>query len=636
MRKKRVLIASPVHQRPSILRPFLDSLGELKRTNANVGYLFYDDNEDEASRDLLHAFRESRPGTIVLRSDRETSASYSRDEYTHYWKEELIWKVADMKDRMLRHALERGYDYIFLVDSDLVLHPLTLERLIETGKDIVSNIFWTRWQPNTIEMPQVWLRDEYTMTAKRRGETLTDEESAARTKHFLAMLRVPGLYEVGGLGACTLISRKAIRAGVRFAEIKNLSFWGEDRHFCIRAQALGFDLFVDTHYPAYHLYREADLAGVESFKRLAGMAAEAPPAITISVCLIVKNEEEALPNCLSGVRGIADEIVVVDTGSDDRTKEIAASFGAVVYDFEWVDDFAAARNFAFSKATQQYILWLDADDTIREKDRRLLAELKRTLDPSVDSVSMHYHLVLDENGNATHSLRRNRLVKREKGFRWIGAVHEYLEVGGNVLHSEIAITHNKNKTYTDRNLQIYRKRKERGEAFTARDMYYYANELRDHSFYEEAAVQYEEFLASGLGWIEDNVAACLKLADCYGHLCERESRLEALVRTFVYDVPRAESCCRLGAYFLDCGDPEKAAYWYELATRLTRSGKSMGPVDHAAWTWLPHLQLCVCLDRLGRHEEAKHHNDIALSMNPNHPSMLYNKQYFDRLFAAKG
>jgi SRSO17 transposase len=63
-----------------------------------------------------------------------------------------------------------------------------------------------------------------------------------------------------------LISRTALEAGVNFSRISNLSFWGEDRHFCIRAAALGLQLFVDTHYPAYHIYRDSDLEGVKSFK----------------------------------------------------------------------------------------------------------------------------------------------------------------------------------------------------------------------------------------------------------------------------------------------------------------------------------------------------------------------------------
>lgn len=78
-------------------------------------------------------------------------------------------------------------------------------------------------------------------------------------------MRIPGIYEVGGLGACTLISQHAIKAGVSYNQIRNISYWGEDRHFCIRAAALGIPLFVDTHYPALHLYRDSDLSKVEDF-----------------------------------------------------------------------------------------------------------------------------------------------------------------------------------------------------------------------------------------------------------------------------------------------------------------------------------------------------------------------------------
>jgi glycosyltransferase involved in cell wall biosynthesis len=98
--------------------------------------------------------------------------------------------------------------------------------------------------------------------------------------------------------------------------------------------------------------------------------------------MIVKNEQENLPKCLASVEGIFDEIVVVDTGSIDRTREIARGFGAKVFDFVWIDNFAAARNEALSHATGDYAFWLDADDVVEPKQRdklvALLAGLKRS------------------------------------------------------------------------------------------------------------------------------------------------------------------------------------------------------------------------------------------------------------------
>ena len=86
--------------------------------------------------------------------------------------------------------------------------------------------------------------------------------------------------------------------------------------------------------------------------------------ITVSLCMIVKNEEDILARCLDSLKGLMDEIIIVDTGSTDRTKEIAANYTDKIYDFSWCDDFAAARNFSFYKATKEYIYAPDADEVL--------------------------------------------------------------------------------------------------------------------------------------------------------------------------------------------------------------------------------------------------------------------------------
>ncbi|MFC5531837.1 glycosyltransferase [Cohnella yongneupensis] len=358
---------------------------------------------------------------------------------------------------------------------------------------------------------------------------------------------------------------------------------------------------------------------------------------TISLCMIVRNEEESLGRCLESVKGIADEIIIVDTGSNDRTKEIALQYGAKVYDFVWIDHFAAARNYAFSLATQQYQLWLDADDVFESADRAKLLELKKRLDPSVDSVTMLYHLAFDASGNPSSSLRRNRLVRRERQFQWIGPVHEYLAVSGNFMHSDIAVTHRKERAFTDRNLRIYRKRQAEDESFSQRDLYYFANELKDHKHYEEAIQYYEKFLDSEGIWVEDAVSACVKLADCFGSLGRKDDRLRALCRSFAYDAPRSEPCALIGDSWLDRKQYEQAIFWYELATKREPSEQTMGMRNRYASTWYPHLQMCVCYDRLGRLDEAYRHNEIAISYWPDHPSMLFNRRYFaTRLKGSNG
>lgn len=155
------------------------------------------------------------------------------------------------------------------------------------------------------------------------------------------------------------------------------------------------------------------------------------------------------------VSDLVDEIIIVDTGSDDQTKQIARKYTDRVFEFVWVNDFSKARNYAFSQATQEYILWLDADDVILPTDAEKFKELLAGLEWTVDSVSMNYILARDEYGNVMTSLRRNRLVKREKRFQWIGFVHEYLQVAGNIHYADINITHDRLHGNSDRNLHIY-------------------------------------------------------------------------------------------------------------------------------------------------------------------------------------
>jgi glycosyltransferase involved in cell wall biosynthesis len=352
--------------------------------------------------------------------------------------------------------------------------------------------------------------------------------------------------------------------------------------------------------------------------------------ITISLCIIVKNEENTIGHCLESVKDICDEIVIVDTGSTDRTKEIVKKYTDRIFDFTWIDDFAAARNFAFSQATMDYSLWLDADDILATPDREKLFELKKNFDPLVDAVSMLYHYAFDQFGKVSFSFRRNRLVKRDKNFRWIGAVHEYLAVSGNVLSSDICVTHKRMEGHnSDRNLKIFERRKEKGEPFSPRDLYYYGNELLDHQLHSRAIEEYQEFLQTGQGWVEDNISACGKLADCFQELGEKEKQLEYIYKSFEYASPRAEFCCRLGFYFLNAKRYEQGIFWYKLATQLEKPVDNLGFMTEACWTWLPHLQLCVCYDRLGKHELAYEHNEIAREYSPENAQVLSNKKYLE-------
>ncbi len=448
------------------------------------------------------------------------------------------------------------------------------------------------------------------------------------------------------LSHCMMAKKKVLEEIGGFDERFGLGTY-EDDDLCLRLINHSYALFISLDAFVYYI-NPLILPGADAdsfYKRLrenrqkafdkwgfdiASYLLNMKAPITISACMIVKNEEEVLARCLDCVKQFADEIIIVDTGSTDRTKEIAQSYTSHVYDFTWIDDFAAARNYAFSHATKEYIFWLDADDVVLPEDIQKLLKLKSALDWSVDSVTMIYNLGFDDHGNVTSSLRRNRLVKRARRFQWIGAVHEYLAVYGRISHCDIAITHKSEWHDSDRNIRIYEKRLAAGEEFSPRDQYYYANELYDHQKFEQAIEWYEKFLAGQKGWVEDNLAACNKLIDCYYHLGDTESVEKYIFKSFLYDTPRAEFCCRLGYHLMSNNQYRQAAFWYDLATKLQRPPDNQGFFNHASWTWVPHIQLCVCYDRLGEYELAYHHNEMAAKYIPNSASVLQNREYLKK------
>lgn len=351
--------------------------------------------------------------------------------------------------------------------------------------------------------------------------------------------------------------------------------------------------------------------------------------VTISVCMIVKNEEAVLARCLESVRDIADEIVVVDTGSTDGTREIAASFTEKVYDFAWNDDFAAARNFSFDQAEMDYCLWLDADDVLLPEDREKLRALLQTLDPKVDIVMMKYHTAFDEQGSPTFSYYRERLIRRDRAFRWEGEIHEVIAPAGKVLHADIAVTHRKEGPGDpDRNLRIFEGMLAKGRQLSPRHQFYYARELYYHARYPEAIAAFTSFLDGGRGWVENNIDACRLLGLCYGAAGDERGSLRALWRSFEYAPPRAEICCDIASHFFGRAQYETAVFWYELAASRPRDDTSGAFVLPDCYGFIPYLQLCVCHDRLGHREQARVYNELAAAIHPDAPAVLHNRDYF--------
>ena len=165
---------------------------------------------------------------------------------------------------------------------------------------------------------------------------------------------------------------------------------------------------------------------------------------TVSVCLIVKNEEEHLARCLASVKPIVNEMIVIDTGSTDRTRDIALAFGAKVFDFEWRNDFSAARNYSISKASGSWILIIDADEVISSRDYETFRKIvyKPPSKPIAYSIVTRNYCHLantigwepnvgeypdEEAGLGWLPSAKVRLFLGKKRVRFEGAVHEMVD-----------------------------------------------------------------------------------------------------------------------------------------------------------------------------------------------------------------
>ncbi len=351
-----------------------------------------------------------------------------------------------------------------------------------------------------------------------------------------------------------------------------------------------------------------------------------PPFImNLSVCMIVKDEEATLARCIECVKPFADEIIVVDTGSTDGTVEIARSLNAKVFFFEWCDDFSAARNFSFSKAECDLVMWLDADDVISPENAEKIAELKQRDD--FDVAYIKYAAAFD-NDVPTFVYYRERIFRRSMNFKWRGFVHEVIAPAGRRVYSDACIYHKKLKSGDGkRNLAIYQKHISGGCKLDERGLFYYGRELYFNNLLSESIAVLTDYLKVG-GWVENKIEACRTLYKAYGKLGRKEEAVSALLKALSYDYPRAEDCCYLAEYFEGENQIGAAIYWYERALSSKERVENGGFVNVDFLVFIPAIRLCVLYDKIGNYALAEQYNEMAGKAKPNSASYLHNKKYF--------
>lgn len=357
---------------------------------------------------------------------------------------------------------------------------------------------------------------------------------------------------------------------------------------------------------------------------------------SISVCMIVKNEESVLENCLNSCKSFADEIIIVDTGSTDKTKEIAKKFTNNIYNFKWCDDFSKARNFSFSKATKDYCMWLDADDLILKKDQEKIIKLKNITN-SPNAYYFKYVVDFEKNYKPNFYFYRERLLKRNCNFVWQDPVHEVIQIYGSYEYIDICVYHNKKEkllkienNQVSRNLNIYQKLIESGISLSPRQNFYYARELFYNNYIESAIKEFKNFLQSN-GWIENKIEAYLNLSQCYVLLNNLQSAKQCLFNSFVLDLPRANILLELSNIYIKEKDYITALYWLKQIKNLKKQDKSGAFIQPDYYNFLPYLNMCLCYYHLGDINKALYYHLKCKKLKPNDERVLYNEKFFSSI-----
>lgn len=350
---------------------------------------------------------------------------------------------------------------------------------------------------------------------------------------------------------------------------------------------------------------------------------------SLSLCMIVKNEESCLSRCLESMKTIADEVIIVDTGSTDETVKIATSYGAIVKTYEWNNNFSKARNYALSFATKEWILVLDADEYLRSEDEALFKELL-----SNDDVDSYYIKTINftepNNINSCMINLNHRLFRNQKGFHYIGAIHEQLLSNQPVISkiSNLGFYHTgylkdivKAKNKPIRNRQILEEVliEEPDNAFHQFNL---ANEMFQLEKYEEAVRLYNqayEHTTPQQGYMPKLIVFRINALVANK---EDKKALEAANEGITFYPTFTHLMFLKGTLEEKFGLMTKAIRSYESCLELGTPDSQLEFSKASESLW-PHLKLASLYEGVGDYEKAIFHYNKYLELNPSHYQLLY-------------
>ena len=356
----------------------------------------------------------------------------------------------------------------------------------------------------------------------------------------------------------------------------------------------------------------------------------------ISVCMIVRDEEANLERCLRSVRPVADEIVVVDTGSRDNTVEIARRSEARVAYFEWCDDFAAARNAALEQAAGRWILQMDADEELTADSARLIRRVVSGAPKNCWGffIKVRSHIVRD--GCRLHTIGRRMLLFRNRpDLRYEGRIHEHIAYVGGGTHPEFSFCDDlmidhygylpdqmTSKGKDERNLRLLQRAVEEYpddpfQQFNLGLFFHTADRFADAVVPLQRAVSLcrnvsTNYLPTAYAMLVVALARVGRVTEMLETLAEAERRLPKLIPDFYHNA---------GVALAEIGDHDQALKYFQRALD-TGSVRIAAESDPGTYTWLPRVGKGKIYEARGQFELARACYEEALAYVPEHPELI--------------
>jgi glycosyltransferase involved in cell wall biosynthesis/predicted SAM-dependent methyltransferase len=360
----------------------------------------------------------------------------------------------------------------------------------------------------------------------------------------------------------------------------------------------------------------------------------------ISLCLIVKNEEPVLERCIRSMEGCYDELIIVDTGSTDKTVKIAKELGARVEHFKWIDDFGAARNHSFSFATGDWIMWVDADDILGKGQAERFREIVHQYDddPRITGINFPYIYSHESTGTGeipNFKYHRLRIIKNGTG-RWRGRIHEYIEHDSRFAtrNDEVIFHHfrdeGKGTQNTARNLRILKKVVDDcTPEELPRYLFYYGKECIYNGLFDQAIEAFKKYIPLS-NWIPEKHRAMYEMAVCYKEKGDLVNAKRYCFEAMLVEENYCDPYILLGKMAYEEKNWQDVIKWMQASTWLN-TPKTLF-FDYIPFqTYVPQDYMAMAYWHLGDLKSGKIAVDECLRYKPHDPRFLFNWKWFNKM-----